>query len=66
MLYRSVYTIIPTLLKTSVTDVQLVKMMGIFIVWYITFPCGHQNSIPSINREKYKYQNSGQLEELSW
>lgn len=55
MLYRSVYTILSTLLRPSVTDDQLVKMMGIFIVWYITFPCGHQNSIPSINREKYKY-----------
>lgn len=55
MLYRSVYTILSTLLRLSVTADQLVKMMGIFIVWYITFPCGHQNSIPSINREKYKY-----------
>lgn len=49
-LYHSLY-----LTQASVTDDQLVKMMGIFIVWYITFPCGHQNSIPSINREKYKY-----------
>lgn len=66
MLYCFVYIIIFILFKFFVIDVQLVKMMGIFIVWYIIFFCGYQNFISFINREKYKYQNLGQFEELSW